>query len=750
MRIEKWMTTFCVVIVFGFNLQAQTMTGQVKDAETLKNIPFAKVYVLDLDAGTIADSSGRFVFTIPLPESIRLRVSSIGYESAIVKTNSSINDLVVYLYPKHLELDEIVVSGNQSALQKYNVIHVETKKLSELNAIPGTNLMQSLEQIPGVYATSTGSGISKPVVRGMQGMRVVTLLNGLRLENQQWGGDHGMAVTELGVDHVEVIKGPSSLLYGADALGGVVYFVDEPYTPIHSSEYRVKTQFESVSLGNRSSVLYKTSGNKVRFVLGGLFSNHADYALPNSLYARNSRFGENVIRTSIGTNRKSWSMHVRYSFSRMRVGIPGHTHDSIIDPAEFQVSYQDRKRVLPVQYTTNHFLSFENKWFYKRNEVMLLIGQTWSRLTEFEDKITIPGVAMDLYNSIASFRNKYYLKENVSLISGYQGMWQMNVNNVDALDRLLPDATMLDNGVFVLLNYEKRKWNFQGGVRYDQRYIESKEEFKGQSPITKVYDGFNYSAGGVYSDKFNTYRVNVSSGFRAPHLSELLANGYHHGALRYENGDLDLKPEKAHQLDVTYERKGEHLGFLINPFIGLVNDYIYLQPLDTMMAGLPVFAYRQYSQVLINGIDLSVHWHPHFAHWLHWEGSFSYVDIQDRNGEYTSLIPQTRISNLIKANFPESKRKFYMEKISMQHIYLFEQSRVAVGEQTSASYQLLNASLDAKLKGKVPLELKLGVRNLLNENYIDHLSRLKNISLPHQGRNFFVSATFQIVSFKTK
>jgi iron complex outermembrane receptor protein len=750
MVVNNLMAAFIVVIMFGFNLQAQTLSGQVKDAESLENIPFAKVYILELELGTVADSSGKFSFSVPLPETVRLRISSIGYESAIVRANSGARDLTVYVYAKHMEIEEVIVSGNQSTLQKFNVIHVETRKLSDLSSIPGTNLMQSLEQIPGVYNASTGTGISKPVIRGMQGMRVVTMLNGLRLENQQWGGDHGMAVTELGVGSVEVIKGPSSLLYGADALGGVIYFVDEPYAAINSSEYQFKTQFESVSVGNRSSFLYKTSGNKVRLNVGGLFSNHADYALPNGRFANNSRFGENVFRASLGTNKKNWSMHLRYSFARMRVGIPGHTHDSIVDPTEFQVDYQNRFRVLPVQYTTNHFLSFENKWFVKRNEFKLLLGQTWSKLTEFEDKITIPGVGMDLFNTLISFRYTRYLKENLSLVTGYQGMGQINRNNPFALEFLLPNAITLDNGGFTLLNYERRKWNFQGGVRFDQRVIQSLEMFKGQEEILKSYAGLNYALGTVYSDKYNTYRMNLSSGFRAPHLSELLANGYHHGALRYELGNIGLRAEQAHQIDLTYERKGEHLGMVVNPFIGLVNNYIYLQPLDTVIDGLPAFAYRQFDQIVMNGVDLSVHFHPHFAHWLHWEGSFSYIDLQDRNGNYTSLIPQSRISNLIKLNFPESKRKFHLEKFTVQHSYLFEQSRVALEETTSRAYQLINASLDAKLKGRLPMEFKVGARNILNENYIDHLSRLKNISLPHQGRNFFVSVAFQIVNFKTK
>ena len=750
MIFQNLITSFIVVIYFGFDLQSQTLAGQVKEGSTQENIPFAKVYILDLEVGTVSDSLGKFEFSIPLPSSVRLRVSMPGYESTIEKVESGNLNLLFLINPNHLEIEEVVVSGNQSTLQKFNVIHVETKKLTELNTIPGTNLMQIMEQIPGVYNASTGTGISKPVVRGMQGVRVVTMLNGLRLENQQWGGDHGMPITELGVGNVEVIKGPSSLLCGADALGGVIYFVDEPYAAINSSEYLGKVQFESASLSNRSSFLFKTSRNKLRLNMGGLYTNYADFLLPNGKFAKNSRFSDNVFRLSLGTNKNNWSMHLRYSFSRTRVGIPGHTHDSIINPLSFQVDQQERHRVLAVQYSSNHFFSFENKWFNKRNEVSLLVGQTLSRLREFADKITISSVGMDLFNTLLTFRYKYYLKENLTLIAGYQGMFQMNNNDPNAIEFLLPNAFTIDNGGFLIMNYEKRKWNFQGGLRFDQRVIQSLDEFKGQQPITRTYEGLNYSIGAVRSVKKNTFRLNLSSGFRAPHLSELLANGYHHGALRYEIGDSDLKAERAHQIDLTYEKKGEHLGLVFNPFVGLINDFIYLQPKDTVIAGLPVFEFQQYQLVKLSGVDLSIHYHPHFAHWIHWEGNFSYVDLKDKSDNYTSLIPQTRISNLLNFNFTESKRKFYFERISVQYSYLFEQTRVAQSESTSRSYQLVNASVDAKINGRVTIDLKAGVRNLLNENYIDHLSRLKNIGLPHPGRNFFLSATFQLIDFKAK
>ncbi len=139
-------------------------------------------------------------------------------------------------------------------MQNQTISNIESRKLSELNIIQPTTLGEAISNIPGVYQSTTGVGISKPVIRGLSGSRVVTYLNGLRIENQQWGGDHGMGVDELGIGSVEVIKGPASLLFGADALGGVVYFVDEPYENQNTISSTLQSRYNSVTMGSDNTL----------------------------------------------------------------------------------------------------------------------------------------------------------------------------------------------------------------------------------------------------------------------------------------------------------------------------------------------------------------------------------------------------------------------------------------------------------------------------------------------------------------
>jgi iron complex outermembrane receptor protein len=277
---------------------------------------------------------------------------------------------------------------------------MEVRSLNDLQLSGGMHISELLTKIPGVYSSSLGNGIAKPVIRGMQGMRVVTLVNGLRLEGQQWGGDHGMGIAELALGSVEVIKGPASVLYGADALGGVVYLVDEPYARIGQQTLEVQQKWNQSTNGTTSSILYKKSQGNKRLLVAGSYATHADFLLPNGLYAKNSRFHEWVGKASYSWFKPNQIHQFRYAFNNTVAGIPGHTHDSLATPLSFQVQNQGRRYSLPSQFFTNQLLSYEYKRFWTGHELQILLGQTHNRLVEYDEKVTKPFMEMDLLNSV--------------------------------------------------------------------------------------------------------------------------------------------------------------------------------------------------------------------------------------------------------------------------------------------------------------------------------------------------------------
>ena len=148
----------------------------------------------------------------------------------------------------------------------------------------------------------------------------------------------------------------------------------------------------------------------------------------------------------------------------------------------------------------------------------------------------------------------------------------------------------------------------QSGVRYDLRTIFGIDEsLYGLTDFN--YSGLNGSVGAVFSKNEFIFRTNFSTGYRAPHLTELLSDGYHHGALRYEIGNRNLISEKAVQLDITFEHNQEHGALTLNPFANLIDNYIFIQPIDSMVGGMPVFIYQQAQKVLFLGGDIAYHFH---------------------------------------------------------------------------------------------------------------------------------------------
>lgn len=723
---------------------SQEFSGKVIDQETKEAISYASVYFVELEVGSRTDEDGTFLIQGTFSDSALIRVRALGYKDLYVRKQG--NNMTFELLETHLKLPEVSVSSPLSTIQNDNVVFIDTRKISDLNVIPGT-LSEGLSNIPGVYQSSTGLGISKPVIRGMQGIRIVTLLNGLRIESQQWGGDHGNVFTSLGVGSVEIIKGPASLMFGADALGGTAYYVDEPYAAQNNQEIKLETRYESVTNGITSSGSYKVSRKNWRLSAAGLFSDQADYQLPSGKYALNSRFSEAGGKLAFGYGKDKWLLNVRYAFAHNRAGIPGHTHDSIINPLEFQVEDQSRERLIPVQINNNHFLSVENKWLTKKGQVSLLVGHTFNQLFEYEEKVTMPALNAILNNSLYHLKwitNKNLKSSSIRFVGGVQGGLQINRNGKAWEENLIPDFNQLDNGVYGLFSWKKARVKTLLGMRYDLRNLSVFDSDLGGS-FNRTFQSLNGSAGAVYSDSTNTFRLNLSSGFRSPHVSEQTALGEHHGALRYEIGNLNLKAERGTQIDITYEFGKEHIEVIINPFFNYIQNYITVAPTDSTIDALPVFQYTQLPEAHLYGGDIGLHYHPHFAHWLHIESSYSHLVSDDGNGGHLPLIPQNRLSTSFQLMLDHVEwKKFKMKDITIQHRLFNHQNQVATLETPSVMYQLVNVGVNMMWDWETPLEVGFGVKNLLNEAYIDHLSRLKNIELQHPGRSIYVRLAWNL------
>lgn len=723
------------ILLIPFCLNAQSLT--VLDNESLKPIPNANVEIFEMQTMSYCDINGYFELN-NISNNTPIIVSAVGYKSTsfFYKIGDS-TSYTIKLEKSHLLLNEIVVSPTTGIIQKHNLSNVFLKKISQTDQLMAPNLMELITTVPGVYSIHTGASISKPVIRGLSGLRVVTFLNGLRIENQQWANDHGLNFTDIGIKSVEIVKGPSSLLYGADALGGVLYFVDEDYLGSNSFQSSFESRFESNSLSTNNIARVKLSSENLRLNIYAGYKSAAEYQIPNGNFIKNSAFNGKSLKTSLGYSKENWILNLRYNHNSNEIGLPGHTHSLNPNPEEFQLETQNRERLLPLQQISDHYLSIENKFIFNNQSILKLnSGFTSNSLTEFEEKVTIPGIKMLLTNIPYNLSYLTYINEDLKWISGAQGMLTKNSNDTAAESILIPNSTSNDFGAYSLFQYSKKQFETQIGFRYDHRQIEA------ENILSKNYSKLNGSFGLVYQKGLYTLRTNISSGFRPPHLSEMLSDGVHHGTNRYEIGSQDLESEFANQFDVSLDYNSDHINFNMNPFYNHFQNYIYVQPTADYIDGYQVYIFSQASSAKTYGGEVYIHYHPHFAHRFHLEQDFSYVIGEDNNNNPLPLIPQTRINTNIKYEFAETGKKFQLKTILLQRTQFLDKEDVSTFETPSDNYEIYNIEGNFSYTGKQTLHMKLGVRNIFNTTYINHLSNLKGIGLPSPGVNFYISINY--------
>lgn len=638
---------------------------------------------------------------------------------------------------KPFVLDEIIVSTAFNKLQSQNVMKVEHQSMKSLQQKGTTTLIEGLATIPGVSQVSTGTSIGKPVIRGLSGNRVLVYSQGVRLENQQFGDEHGLGLNDAGIESVEVIKGPASLLYGSDALGGVLYFNPEKFAPANNFKADFSQKLFSNTLGSNSSLGLKTSTENWKFLVRGSYNTHSDYTIPDKNRVTNTRYNETDIKTGIGYSNSKFSSILRYNFNKLDLGIP---ENGIAEQTT------SKKTAYPSQSIFSDLLSLNNLFFFKNSKLDVNLGYISNNRSELTDgNIAVLHMKLKTFNYDA----KYHLPKmgKIETIFGIQGMSQTNKNL--GIEFLIPDATTNDFGFFGTGNYEWKKNVIQAGIRFDNRKILSKTHGiignEGSfEAINKSFNSINASLGYKTNLAENLdFRLNVASGFRAPNLAELTSNGVHEGTNRYEIGNNNLKPEQNIQTDLNLEFKKDHFEFFVNGFYNNVNNYIYSSPSGTQINGFDVFDYIQNNAKLFGG-EMGLHFHPHPLDWLHFETSFETVTGKKQNGDFLPLIPANNWNNSIRTEF---KIKNWVEDgfATLSVSSTFNQNKVSGFETKSNGYTLINLGFGGKVKlEKMVFDLNLNGNNLFNKKYISHLSRLKNDEIPNIGRNIVLGINFNL------
>lgn len=739
------MKKYIIALFVGFIslLQAQnTVSGTITNA---KNQPISGVSISapELHKGTTTDQFGKY-FLNNLPNgTTRLTFVFVGFatQNKTIKIQQKENTLDLALEETIFEMDEVIVSTAFNKLQSQNVMKVEHSSIKELQQKGTATLIEGLATIPGVSQISTGTSIGKPVIRGLSGNRVLVYSQGVRIENQQFGDEHGLGLNDSGIESVEIIKGPASLLYGSDALGGVLYFNPEKFADVNTFKANFSQKYFTNTSGSNSTLGLKTSAENWKFLTRGSYSAHSDYKISDGDRVTNTRYNETDFKTGIGYSNAKFSSVVRYNYNKLDLGIP---------EEGIQEQTTNKKTAFPKQGVFNHLLSLNSVFYLKKSKLDVDLGYISNDRSEFEDSdVAVLQMKLKTFNYDA----KYHLPKfgKTESIIGIQGMNQTNKNSGE--EYLIPDATTTDFGIFGTANHEWKTNVIQAGLRFDNRKITTTAqgiigEEGSFEAIDKSYDSFNASLG--YKTNLTnamTLRLNLASGFRAPNLAELTSNGVHEGTNRYEIGNSSLKTEQNVQTDLNLEYKNSHFEFFVNGFYNHVNNYIYTSPTGDVIDGNDVFDYIQDEAKLYGG-EIGLHFHPHPLDWLHYETSFETVTGQKQSRsigrDYLPLIPANNWNNTIRTEF---KIKNWLEDgfATLNVSSTFNQNNVSGFETKSNGYTITNLGFGGKIKlGKTVFDVNLNGNNLFDVKYIAHLSRLKTDDIPNIGRNLVIGVNFNL------
>jgi iron complex outermembrane receptor protein len=771
--------------------QQFTLTGKVFDKATGKTLAGASVYLPEIKKGTIANKEG--VFTINIEQGSHvLEISYIGYATDVQNIQLQKNTTQdFYLNSSVLEGGNVIVTSFLRATStRRTPTPVTIIKKDELFLGVSSNLIDALSKVPGVSQISTGPAISKPVIRGLGYNRVVVMNDGIRQEGQQWGDEHGIEIDEYNVSRTEVLKLPASLIYGSDALAGVINIISNVPVSEGVIKGNVYSNYQTNNrmMGNH----FDLAGNKKGFIWGINYSakNAGDYKNKYDGNVFNSRFLERNGGGYVGIE-KNWG-YSQLSFSNfyqhlgivegdradggqfiMLKDVKGIAKEMIVGSEESK-SFSPNAPMQKIQHTK---YTLDNNIKLGSDRLKATFGLQRNQRMEFGNVLDLN--EKELYFDLNTFNYSIqYLKaekNNWKNTFGINGMRQTNTNRGE--EALVPDYTSFDIGAFYYTQKRTDKTSWSGGLRYDQKYMNYIDPAQFVCPpdmaCIALYNPvesnkqFNNISGaiGIEHDISAqlTLKLNISRGLRAPSMAELASYGAHEGTNRFEYGNEALISEKSLQFDAAIEWNNEHMSIAGNVFYNTVKDYIFYQKLTAKSGGdsiivengddLYAFAFRQ-KDAHLYGAELNVDFHPHPLDWLHVENSLSLIRGQFKEAldGSTNLpgIPSARLLSEIRIEMFKKSKAIRNSFINMQLDNVFAQNNPFVGyntETVTSAYTILNIGFSTQVqhKNKTLFSVSLVGQNIADVAYQNHLNRLKygpineatgRMGVFNMGRNF--------------
>lgn len=793
MKINIFITLLLLIPLYGISQDCNDiLTGQVMDYHNKTPLENASIQILGNQKIVKTDSKGKFQIPNLCSGVYELEISHSECTTTFINVEVDGIAWIDVKLEHHLEeLEEVKVVGDAVA-EKTNSALEESLKLKTLEQYSSGSLGDALKELSGVSSLNTGANIVKPAIHGLNGSRVLILNDGVRMQDMEWGDEHAPNIDINATGSISVIKGASALLYGGDAIGGVIV-MEQARIPAKDTLYG-KSIVNGVSNGrggNITTELVKAFESGWYLRGQGSYKRLGDHEAPDYILS-NTGVQEIGASLQFGKQLFTWGWDAKYSYYNSEIAVLRASHIGNIDDLIRGINNGQPEIIRPFTYdiqnprqgVTHHLGKLK---FYKRFEGLGKWNAQYdyqnNRRFEFDvrrgERDNQASIDLELTTHTLTTDFKMDSKELYELQFGLLGRFQENfANPLTGVRRLIPDYEKYDFGAFVTGEYRlSDEILIDAGLRYDFNRIDAKkfyqtsrweergynQEFQGliindlgtQLLTNPIFDYHNFSTtfGAQYAENSGSViRINYALSQRAPNPSELFSDGLHHSAARIELGDLRIKSETSHKISASYQQDFNNWGFTLEPYANFIQDFILLEPTSvefTIRGAFPVWEYRQTNARLL-GVDA--------AAYIDWTGNWR-TDHQFSLVKGTDTDNNIALINIPAANFRNKltfvKPEWNNFEFSLESQYVFEQNEhpdnitafspeqqqevVLEINTPPEAYHLLgvNSKMEFPFKNNLKLTTSLTVSNLLDTNYRDYLNRQRFFA-DDLGRNIIL------------
>ena len=704
------------------------LKGRIISSQDKQAIPFITLMIEDTNIGTATDENGHFqIINLPAGE-YNLMVRGMGYQTTRRQINSAAGEdffLEIAIPPSIYNLNEVVFTASPTASgfryqSDLSFVGEELQKRSEVS------FGEMLDGEPGLAMRSMGSAPARPVIRGMDGDRILILEHGERMGDvSESGAGHSLTMDPLSANRVEVVKGPASLMYGSSALGGVINLMtsdipmdwDMGSTGILSMQgatvNNMGAGFARYTYGDQnwaatSRMAYRNSGN-MRTPEGrmpGTYMNNYDAAV------------------GLGINRSHLDGGVSLSFNGQVYGLPEH-----MDDPDEQVEVRQQR------YSMQGRFNFERDGFFDKAQVRFNTSILRQEEFEMERGNGIWEEDMELSHHKNTFSTTLTLQHQPHSIFD-RGAVGLNIHghrlDIDGDEAYTPGEDRLNAGLFVYQEIPiSERVRFQAGARMDLQHTSAlPNEVFTDVDQSRNAANFTGSAGLNYRP---VQSVEIGGQFarshRNPMVEELFANGPHLCSGVYELGSTDLKDEIGHGGDLFISWTHNIISLELAGFLNVFENYIIFEPLGMIdpASNLPVFAYLGDKARFFGGeFSMNITPTPKWNSGI----TMDYVNARRNSDskEYLPFIPPFRFTFQTEYDFGPAWVSAKVRSVA-------QQNKVAAEEDVTGGYTLLGMSAGFRINSRGNHVIILRADNLLDTKYRDHLSRIEDRHFSMPGRN---------------